>query len=74
MQYCRAGAANPRQKGQTTMDIKPGMKFKGIVNNAVFVIVKADKKIVTYKDVTSGKIFTVGRKMFDHLDIAEIEE
>ena len=56
------------------MKIEPGMKFKGNVNNAMFVIVKADKKIVTYKDVTSGKIFTVGRKMFEHLDIAEIEE
>lgn len=56
------------------MKIEPGMKFKGNVNGTVVEIVKADDKSVTYKDVKSGKSFTVGRKMFEHLDIAEIEE
>lgn len=56
------------------MKIEPGMKFKGNISRTVVEIVKADDKSITYKDVIRGKSFTVGRKMFEHLDIAEIEE
>ena len=71
--HAEPGRQIPGMRGKT-MNIKPGTKYRGNVNGAVVEIVKADDKSVTYKDAKSGSVFTVGLKMFGHLDIAEIEE
>lgn len=78
--HAEPGRPIPGRRGKTMnikpgmMNIKPGTKYRGNTNGAVVEIVNADDKSVTYKDAKSGSVFTVGLKMFEHLDIAEIEE
>ncbi|MBQ3157070.1 MAG: hypothetical protein IJB81_09130 [Clostridia bacterium] len=54
------------------MEIKIGMYFQGIVNGKVIRIVNASDQAVTYADVETGKIFTVGRKMFERCYLTRI--
>lgn len=54
------------------MKIEIGMYFQGIVNGKVIKIVNASEQAVTYEDIETGKIFTVGRKMFEHCYLTKI--
>lgn len=54
------------------MEIKIGMHFKGIMNGKIIRIVNASDQAVTYVDVETGKIFTVGRKMFERCYLTKI--
>lgn len=54
------------------MDIKTGEQYKGNVNNEILKIVKATDKTVTYEHMRSGKIFTVGREMFEHCALTRV--
>lgn len=54
------------------MEIKIGMYFKGDMNGKVIRIVNASDQAVTYADVETGKIFTVGRRMFEHCYLTKI--
>lgn len=55
------------------MNIKAGEIFRGNENGRQIKILKADGNAVTYKDMKYSTVFTVGRKMFEHLDIAKVE-
>ena len=54
------------------MEIKKGMYFQGIVNKKVITIISANDKAVTFSDINTGKVFTVGREMFEHCSITQI--
>lgn len=54
------------------MEIKIGMFFKGIMNGKVIQIVNASEQAITYRDVENGRIFTVGRKMFEHCYLTRV--
>ncbi len=59
------------------MKVEKGMKFRGNVNGAEFLITGVNEKIVAYKVVLNGsalsdKAHTFGRKAFDHLNITAI--
>lgn len=54
------------------MEIKKGMFFKGDINGKFILIINASKQAVTYKCMESEKIFTVGRKMFEHCYLTRI--
>lgn len=54
------------------MEIKKGMHFQGIVNKKVITIISANDKVVTFSDIKTKKVFTVGRKMFEHCGITQI--
>lgn len=54
------------------MEIKPGMKFRGNVNDREILILRVSDHTVQYQDLKYKTVFTVGRKMFMHLDIKEI--
>ena len=56
------------------MEIEAGIKFRGNVNGAEIVILKADAQAVTYRSLQHGTVFTVGRKMFEHCDISLVKE
>ena len=55
------------------MEIAPKMRFTGIVNGAEIEILKADAKSVTYRDLATGRRFSVGRIMFEHLNISRVK-
>lgn len=54
------------------MEIKIGMYFKGDINGKIIRIINASEKAVTYMDVESGRIFTVGREMFEHCYLHQV--
>lgn len=54
------------------MEIKKGMLFKGDINGKVILIINASEQAITYKCMESGKIFTVGRKMFEHCYLTRV--
>lgn len=58
-------AAKPGRKGKE-MEIKSGMYFRGDMNGKTVRIINASDKLITFDDVDNGKIFTVGRSMFEH--------
>lgn len=60
-----------RQKGKA-MEIKKGMFFNCDINGKTILIINASEQAVTYKCMESGKIFTVGRKMFEHCSLTRI--
>ncbi len=49
------------------MNITQGDRFVGRINGANILVLSASDKYITYKIVSSGKIFTMGRKTFEHL-------
>lgn len=55
------------------MDIKAGEIFKGNRSGRQIKILKVDENEVTYKELEYGTVFTVGRKMFEHLAITKVE-
>lgn len=55
------------------MKIEPGMRFTGNVNDCKVEIEKANEKSVTYREIKTGKRFSVGRAMFEHLDLRRDE-
>lgn len=55
------------------MEIEVGMKFIGNRNGREIQVLKVDNVSVTYQDMQYMTLFTVGRKMFEHLDIREAE-
>lgn len=55
------------------MEIEVGMKFIGNVNGREIQVLRVDGVSVTYQDLKYMTVFTVGRKMFEHLDIREAE-
>lgn len=54
------------------MEIKIGMYFKGDINGKIIRIINVSKQAVTYEDVESRRIFTVGRKMFEHCYLTQV--
>lgn len=54
------------------MVIKRGMYFMGNVNGKLIRIINASEYAVTYICVETGKIFTVGRKLFEHCDLSAV--
>lgn len=48
------------------MEIKQGMFFRGMINGKTIQIINASDYAVTFRDAETNKIFTVGRKMFEH--------
>lgn len=55
------------------MRIEPGMHFKGIVNGWKIEVMAANEKAVTFRDCKGGAKHTVGRAMFEHLQITEVK-
>lgn len=55
------------------MEIAPNMHFIGCVNGVKIEILKADAKYVTYRDLATGCKFSVGRAMFEHLNIIRVK-
>lgn len=55
------------------MEIEAGMKFRGNVNGAEVLILKADAQAVTYRSVQHGTVFTIGRNAFERCDVSLVE-
>lgn len=55
------------------MEIAPEMHFIGSVNGVKIEILKADAKYVTYRELATGRKFSVGRMMFEHLNIIRVK-
>ena len=53
------------------MEIEVGMKFIGNRNGREIQVLKVDNVSVTYQDMQYMTLFTVGRKMFEQLDITQ---
>ena len=53
------------------MEIEVGMKFIGNRNGREIQVLKVGSVSVTYQDMQYMTLFTVGRKMFEHLDITQ---
>jgi hypothetical protein len=65
------GGGKTAQKGKQHMEIEVGMKFIGNRNGREIQVLKVDNVSVTYQDMQYMTLFTVGRKMFEHLDITQ---
>lgn len=55
------------------MELKPGMRFVGNMNGRKIEIIKAAEKDVTYREIKTGAKFTIGRAIFEHLELRRIE-
>ena len=44
---------------------EPGALFKGYMNGKIIKIINASDKLLTYKCMETGKIFTTGRKTME---------
>lgn len=53
--------------------VEPGMHFTGIVNGWEIEVTAANEKAVTFRDCKGGAKHSVGRSMFEHLQIAEVK-
>ena len=56
------------------MKIEVGMKFIGNRNGCEIRVLKVDSVSVTFQDLKRMTRHTVGRKMFEHLEITQKEE
>lgn len=58
-------------------DFKPGTRFRGNVNGALFEVVKVEKhksgQSVTLKEIKTGNLYTYGLKALEHCDITILE-
>lgn len=54
------------------MVIDKGMVFRGNKNGREVKILSANSMQVVYKDLKYGTVFTVGRRMFENLDITKV--
>lgn len=54
------------------MDIERDMIFRGNKNGREVQILSANEVEVVYRDLKYGTIFTVGRSLFENLDITRV--
>lgn len=54
------------------MKIEKNMLFKGNVNNKIIMIIDANEKHVIYKCMETKRIFSIGRKAFEHCLLQKI--
>ena len=50
----------------------PGTLFKGYINGKIIKIINASDKLVTYKCMETGKVFTMGRKAIERCYLEKI--
>ena len=55
------------------MDITRGMVFRGNRNGREVQILSANEVQVVYRDLKYGTVFTVGRLLFENLDITRVK-
>lgn len=53
-------------------EFEPGMLFKGCMNGKIIKIINASDKLITYKCMETGKIFTMGRKTMERCYLERI--
>lgn len=54
------------------MKIEKGMIFKGNVNNELIEVVDVNDKVVRYRCLKNNRVFSYGRKAFEHCDLSVV--
>lgn len=56
------------------MEIEKGMVFRGNRNDGEVRILSANEAQVQYQDIKTMRVFTVGRGMFERLDVIRVSD